>query len=143
MVGIIIVAHGNLPQEFIQTTNMIIGEDLPLTTAISITPTDSTNKVAAKIQDAIRNVNEGDGVMIFTDMFGGTPSNISLSFLEQGKVEVISGINLPMMLHVATNREGASLEELGEMLRDTGRENISLASDYLSKHGLQKNDFSS
>lgn len=135
MVGIVIVAHGNLPVEFIQTTQMIIGEDLPGVYAISITPSDSSNLVADKIRAAIRNVDDGDGVLIFTDMFGGTPSNISLSFLDEGKVEVISGINLPMILQAAEHREGASLSELGAALKDTGRENISLASELLKKNG--------
>lgn len=135
MVGIVIVAHGNLSREFIQTTQMIIGEDFLGVGAISISPSDSSTIVAEKIRAAIRNVDDGDGVLIFTDMFGGTPSNISLSFLDDGKVEVISGMNLPMMLQAAVHREGASLEELGRSLKGIGRENISLASELLKKNG--------
>jgi PTS system mannose-specific IIA component len=135
MVGIIIVAHGNLSEELIATTSMIAGENIPFITSISITPTDSTQEVADKIRSAIRKVDDGDGVLIFTDMFGGTPSNISLSFLEEGRVEVISGVNLPMLLHATLHREGASLTELGRTLQATGRENISLASELLRKNG--------
>lgn len=135
MVGIIIVAHGNLSSEFIETTRMITNDPIPFVSAISITPHDSTHEVADKIRKAISQVDDGDGVLIFTDMFGGTPSNVSLSFLEEGKVEVISGLNLPMLLQVALHREGASLNELGQVLQAVGREHISLASDLLKKNG--------
>ena len=141
MVGIVIVAHGNLPSEFIKTANMILGEEIQKTISISITPKDSSDYVADQIKSAIKQVDDGDGVMIFTDMFGGTPSNISLSFLELGKVEVISGLNLPMMLQIATSREGVSLSELGTMLCITGRENISLASEYLKRKKRSPKDY--
>ena len=135
MVGIIVVAHGNLSSELIATTGEISGEMLPLICSISISPDDTTGEVADKIKKAIHQMDEGDGVLIFTDMFGGTPSNVSLSFLEKGRIEVISGVNLPMMLSMATHRKGASLEELGRMMQNAGRENISLASDLLNKNG--------
>jgi mannose PTS system EIIA component len=131
MIGIVVVAHGNLPAELTQTTHLILGREIPAVHSISIHPSDSTESVAEKIKKAIREVDDGDGVVIFTDMFGGTPSNVSLSFLEEAKVEVISGVNLPMMLYLATHREGASLREIGRILQSTGRENISLASDLL------------
>ena len=136
MVGIIIVAHGNLSAELIETTSMIIDEPIPQITGISISPNDSTNDVAEKIRSAISSVDTGDGVLIFTDMFGGTPSNVALSFLDEGKIEVISGVNLPMMLQASINREGASVTELGRKLQSTGRENISLASELLRKSGI-------
>ena len=84
MVGIIIVAHGQLPSEFLKTTSFIIGQEILNAKSISITPNDSSKLVADKIKSAISKVDDGDGVMIFTDMFGGTPSYISLSFLEFG-----------------------------------------------------------
>jgi PTS system mannose-specific IIA component len=138
MVGIVIVAHGNLPAEFIQTAQMVTGEDVEKIVPISIEPTESTDEVAAKIRTAITGVDDGDGVLIFTDMFGGTPSNVSLSFLSENKVEVISGINLPMLLQLVTQRNGASLAELGKKLQLIGRENISLASDLLRKNGKRE-----
>ena len=138
MVGIVIVAHGNLSQEFINTTELITGDGISNITGISIHPDDSAKKVADKITSSIKEVDSGDGVLILTDMFGGTPSNISLSFLEAGKVEVVSGVNLPMLVHIAFNREGVSLEELGLTLQNMGRENISLASEILKGPGEHK-----
>lgn len=134
MVGLVIVAHGNLSKEFVHTTEIILGDDIHRISSVSISPTESSDAIEKKIRDAIKSVDDGDGVLIFTDMFGGTPSNISLSFLDEGKVEVISGINLPMMIKAVTEREGVSLVELGQALRNTGRENISLASDLLKKN---------
>ena len=131
MIGIVVVAHGNLPSELTSTVRLILGKEIEQVTSISIQPTDSTDDVAGRIRLAIREVDLGDGVVIFTDMFGGTPSNVSLSFLDEDKVEVVSGVNLPMLLYMATHRDQTSLRDIGRRLQATGRENISLASDLL------------
>lgn len=126
-----------MSSEFILTLEMILGSPIPSIVPISIHPSDSTMAVADKIKDAIKSVDENEGVVIFTDMLGGTPSNVALSFLDEDKVEVISGLNLPMIYQVATNRETESLADLGRILQKTGRENISLASELLRGNGCK------
>ena len=81
----------------------------------------------------IEQVDSGDGILILADMFGGTPSNISLSFLEEGKVEVVTGVNLPMLIHIATRQSGTSLNQLAEEVRTYGKRSISLAGEILKK----------
>jgi len=100
---------------------------------VSITPDENMDEAEARIGGAIREVNSGAGVLILTDLFGGTPSNLSLSFLEEGQVEVLSGVNLPMLLASATNRgEDRSLTQVAEMAQESGRNNIRLASRILN-----------
>jgi PTS system mannose-specific IIA component len=86
----------------------------------------------AQIDKAIHEVDQGQGVLVLVDMFGGTPSNLSLSFLEEGRVEVVTGVNLPMLVKVARPKGGTDIHELAEVARDYGRRNISVASDLLS-----------
>ena len=131
MVGIVIVAHGILPDEFIRVTGMITKARMERVAGVSINPDDKNKVLSNRIQKAIDGVNDGDGVIVFTDMFGGTPSNIALSFMEEEKVEIIFGLNLPMLLFAATRREGVSLSELILSLQQAGRESISLASEIL------------
>ena len=89
-------------------------------------------EMRAQIDKAIHEVDQGKGVLVLVDMFGGTPSNLSLSFLEEGRVEVVTGVNLPMLVKVARQKAGADIHELAELARDYGRRNISVASDLLS-----------
>ena len=135
MIGIVVVAHGNLAGEFVKTAQMIAGGDIPGLFAVEITPDESSQDVAKKLQNGISAVNEGDGVIILTDMFGGTPSNVALSFLETGKIEVVSGVNLPMLLQLIEERRRTDFEKFGKMLQKSGREHISLASDLLQGNG--------
>ena len=104
MVGIVIVTHLKLGEELLGVAELIVGK-LKQFQAVSIDPTEGVEEITEKISTAIRSVDKGKGVLILTDMFGGTPSNISLSFLEEWKIEVITGVNLPMLLSSPHTRE--------------------------------------
>ena len=99
--------------------------------AIDILPDTNVDSIKEKIAQALRRGDSGDGVIILTDMFGGTPSNISLSFLEEGKVEVVAVINLPMLIKLVTYREGRGISELAPFITQYGQKNIYLATDVL------------
>jgi PTS system mannose-specific IIA component len=130
MVGILIVAHGNLAESLIETAELIVGKVKGIK-ACSFTQGSDVEKLKKMLKTSIKDVNEGDGVIILTDMFGGTPSNISLAFLEE-KVEVITGVNLPMAIGAITKREGRQIGELAQLLRDSGKSNIYIASEILA-----------
>ncbi|MDJ0787862.1 MAG: PTS sugar transporter subunit IIA [Myxococcota bacterium] len=128
--GILLVTHYGLGAEFIQALRLIV-PDAPPCQAVGIEPKQSVDEMRSAISDALESVDEGAGVLILTDMFGGTPSNISLSFHEERRVEVVTGVNLPMLIKLATLREGKPLDELARFIRDYGQRNISVASDLL------------
>jgi len=131
MVGIIVVAHGNLGQALADTAEMIVGH-IDGFKACSFCQGSDVDKLRKMVKSSIKEVNIGDGVIILTDMFGGTPSNISLSFLENGKVEVITGVNLPMVISALTKREGKDIRDLAQLLKDSGANNIYIASEILA-----------
>lgn len=131
MVGIVIVAHGGLSEELVSTTRLIIDGELPAVTSVAISGLEEPHEIKQSIEQAIAQVDDGDGVVVFTDMFGGTPSNIALSFLSENEVEVISGVNLPMLVEMVYTREGKTLSEVAGQLADTGRKSIQTASQYL------------
>ncbi len=133
MVGVVIVTHGNLGKELINATEMVVGEELKRFQSVSIDPKEDSEEIRNKIIEAIRKVDEGDGVLIMTDMYGGTPSNISLSFLQEKKIEVITGVNLPMLLKLATYKDDKNIEELAVFITNYGQKNINLASEVLKK----------
>ncbi|OCC14554.1 PTS system, mannose-specific IIA component [Dissulfuribacter thermophilus] len=131
MVGIIIAAHGNLAQELLETTKFIVGE-VENIVALTIDPSQKVDKLKTNIRKAIKQVDQGDGVLILTDMFGGTPSNISLTFLEKGKIDIVTGVNLPMLIRLSQCRsKGESLEKVTEELVTYGRKSINQASGIL------------
>ena len=130
MVGIILVTHDALARSLLETTELIVGS-LEQVAGIAIGPADDVEDIQRRIGEAVENVNTGEGVLILTDMFGGTASNLSLAFLEQGKVEVLSGVNLPMLIKIPTARQERSLNELAEFLQEYGQKNISVASQLL------------
>jgi PTS system mannose-specific IIA component len=132
MVGAIVVTHCRLGQELINATEFIVGK-MDALVAVAIDPAQKVEELRGQIQAAIREVDRGDGVLILTDMFGGTPSNISLSFLEEGKVEIITGVNLPMIIRFATERDGKNLAEVSESVKAYGRRSISQATEILQK----------
>jgi mannose PTS system EIIA component len=132
MVGIVLVTHPHLGEEFIRSAEMICGK-MPRVLAVSIDTRKEVEELRRGIADAIKKVDEGDGVLILTDMFGGTPSNMSLAFLQEDRVEVLSGLNLPMMIKLSNCREGRSLKELAKMVKEAGQKNINLASEILQK----------
>ncbi len=134
MIGVLIVCHCDLAQEFLKTLELIIGP-VERFHAISIDPQQDVESIRSEISSALKKVDAGEGALVLTDMFGGTPSNISLSFLDEKKVEVISGVNLPMLIKLASFREGKNLEELASFIKAYGQKNISIASEILRSRG--------
>ena len=130
MTGLVVVAHFNLGREMVAATELIMGKQEQFS-AVDIFPDDQVEKIKEKVVAAIKSTNTGDGVIILTDMFGGTPSNISLSFLEEGKIEVVAGVNLPMLIKLVTYREGRRLDELANFITQYGQKNIYRATDVL------------
>ena len=133
MIGVVIVTHCRLAEELICAAQLVVGEELKQFQAVSVEPKDGSEAIREKILTVIRKVDSGKGVLILTDMYGGTPSNISLSFLEDKKIEVITGVNLPMLLKLATYQEKFDLEQLAAFITDYGQKNINLASEVLKK----------
>jgi mannose PTS system EIIA component len=131
MIGLVVVAHAGVARELVAAAEMIVGK-LELTEAVGIDKDASADVVMAAIKGAVATVS-GDGAIIMTDMFGGTPSNMSLSFLEEGRVEVLTGVNLPMLIRFTQERGRCSVGDLALKLKDSGREGISVAGDYLRK----------
>lgn len=132
MIGIVVVTHGKLADEMIDSAKLIVGS-MDAVEGVSIAADDDMQHAQNRILEAIKKTDKnGDGVLILTDLFGGTPSNLSLSFLADRKVEVLSGVNLPMLLSLATGREGKSLDEAAEMAMNAGKKNITLASRILN-----------
>ncbi len=132
MIGALVVTHGQLAQELVAAAEMIVGEFSHIQ-AVSIGWHDDVNDARKEIETRLSEVNSGSGVVILTDMFGGTPSNIAFSFHEPGSVDVITGVNLPMILKIASQPEGETLATLAAAVRDQGRASISMASDFLDQ----------
>ena len=135
MIGVLITTHGNLGNELIRATELIKGP-LKDVLHISIDQTKGVEDLKKEIGNAIKKLDKGEGVLILTDLFGGTPSNISLSFMKEGKVEVLTGVNLPMMLKLSDVKEEMSLNEYACMIKEYGKKNISLASEILNKKAV-------
>ena len=140
MIGMVVFTHGDLAQELARVTAMILGKQEKLI-AVTLGSLEDLDAVKARLVAAIAEVNDGDGVVVLTDMFGGTPSNLSLALHAEGKVEVLMGANLPMMLKLASARAGQdggkppSLSELATQVAEYGRKNIQAATDILKKKG--------
>jgi len=131
MIGIVIVTHRQLGEALIDAAEFIIGNKPQETTWVSIDLNESADVLRNKIAEGIKQVEKKEGVLILTDMFGGTPSNLSYSFLEEGQVEVISGVNLPILIKALNTREDVDLGELATSLEAFGKKSISLASGIL------------
>jgi PTS system mannose-specific IIA component len=129
-VGVVVVTHGQLATELLNAAEMIVG-DLPRFTAVSIGWHDDMRIARDAIERAIARVDRGGGVLVLTDMFGGTPSNLGLAFLEAGRVEVVTGVNLPMLIKLAKAPPEQDLLALGRTLCEHGRAAIRVASDLL------------
>jgi mannose PTS system EIIA component len=130
MIGLLIVTHCDLGKEFLNAAEFIVGR-LEGVEVISITQSSDSEKIRKLIEEKIKVLNKGNGVLILTDMFGGTPSNLSLSFLKEKMVEVLTGVNLPMVIAIAQNRSRMGLSELAEQAQEAGRMSISLAGNLL------------
>lgn len=131
MIGLLLVAHAGVANELLAAAEMIVGK-LELAEAVGIAPNASAATVMASIKEAVARVS-GDGAIIMTDMFGGTPSNMSISFLEEGRVEVLTGVNLPMLIRFTQDRSRLDVGDLALKLRESGREGITVAGEYLKK----------
>ena len=132
MIGIVIVTHSQLGDALIGAAEFIIGNRPEAIESVSIDLSESADKLRAKIARGIKKVEEDEGVLILTDMFGGTPSNLSYSFLEEGHIEVLSGVNLPVLIQAASLRDkNMKLDELAANLEVFGKKSISLASGIL------------
>jgi PTS system mannose-specific IIA component len=130
MIGIVVVTHGQLATELLNAAETIVGE-LPRFVAVSIGWHEDAGDAREEIAQAIARVQQGDGVLVLTDMFGGTPSNLAMSFLGSDNVEVVTGVNLPMLIKVAGVRAQASLVDAARETREHGRNAIWVASDLL------------
>lgn len=132
MIGVLITTHGSLGSELIKAAELIRG-GLKGIIHVSVDQTKGVEDLKKEISTAIKKLDQGRGVLILTDLFGGTPSNISLSFLKEGKVEVITGVNLPMLLKLPDIGKDMSLKEFALYIKEYGIKNISLASEILNK----------
>ena len=137
MVGIVIATHGNLAEQLLTTATAIVGDAKQVDT-LSITANEDVDNIRKNLSDAIQKVDTGDGVLILTDMFGGTPSNISLSFLNEKKVEVLTGVNLPMLVKLISMTERDDLYALSKQIEIYGKNNIYLASEILKNRTQKK-----
>lgn len=130
MLGLVVATHGRLADELLATAEGIVGK-LERCEAVSVSAGTSMDEARARLADAIHRVEAGEGVLVVTDMFGGTPANLALTFLDE-KVEVVTGVNLPMVLKLATARsEGLGLHAAAELVTAYGQKNITLASELL------------
>lgn len=132
MVGVLIISHCHLAEELINAAEFIVGK-LDKIEAVPINPSKSVENLRQEIHDAIARVDSGDGVLILTDMFGGTPSNISLSFLKEKKVDVVTGVNLPMVIKLAHARKNRKLSDVAETIKSCGKQSICSANQILNK----------
>jgi mannose PTS system EIIA component len=131
MIGLVIVTHGGLANEFRSAVEHVVGPQTQLET-ISIAPDDDAEARRSDILNACRRVDSGDGVILLTDMFGGTPSNLSISIMDDANVEAIAGVNLPMLIKLATIRADNTLRKAVDLAKDAGKKYIIVASQVLS-----------
>jgi len=132
MIGMILVTHGKLAEEFVHAMEHVVGRQDAVAT-VCIGPNDDMEARRHEIADAVTAVDGGQGVIILTDLFGGTPSNLAISLMEPGKVEVIAGINLPMLIRLAKARGAMTLTSAAVAARDAGRNYITIASEFLGQ----------
>ena len=130
MIGVVVVTHGQLATELVNAAEMIVG-DLPQFTAVSIGWHDDVNDAREDIAQAVDRVRGEEGVLLLTDMFGGTPSNLGMTFLEKDRLEVITGVNLPMLIKLADLGQRANLLSAAREIREQGKAAIWVASDLL------------
>ncbi len=131
MIGLVVVTHGRLAEEFLSAAEHVVGPQ-EMVRAVSIGPDDDMEKRRQDILDAAKEVDSGEGVIILTDMFGGTPSNLAIAVMEKANAEVVAGVNLPMLIKLATVRADDDLEEAVKAAHDAGRKYINVASWVLS-----------
>ena len=133
MIGLVIVTHGGLATEFRAAMEHVVGPQRQLAT-ISIGPDDDIERRRQDILEAVRSVESGAGVIILTDMFGGTPSNLAISVMDEAKVEVVAGVNLPMLIKLASIRGDMPVVQAVDTAKEAGRKYINVASQVLNGH---------
>jgi PTS system mannose-specific IIA component len=131
MIGLVLVTHGNLAKEFVAALEHVVGPQNQIET-VCIGPEDDMDQRRQDILKAALNVNSGDGTVLLTDMFGGTPSNLAISIMDKSKIEVIAGVNLPMLIKLASVRQTGNLNQSVEAAQDSGRRYINIASKLLN-----------
>jgi PTS system mannose-specific IIA component len=132
MIGLVIVTHGRLGAELISALEHVVGPQVNIN-AVCIGPDDDMEQRRTQILDSVANAEEGNGVVLLTDMFGGTPSNLAISIMDRANVEVIAGVNLPMLIKLASVRQTESLEEAAQSAQEAGRKYINIASRLLTQ----------
>jgi mannose PTS system EIIA component len=132
MIGIVLVTHGRLADELRSALEHVVGSQNQIE-AIAIGPDDDIAQRREQIIQSVQMVDSGEGVVVLTDMFGGTPSNLAISVMERGRIEVLAGVNLPMLVKLASIRRDASLDTAVQAAQDAGRKYINVASRLLSK----------
>jgi len=132
MIGLVLVTHGRLATEFRSALEHVVGPQRQLE-AITIGPDDDVEQCRKDIVEAVKKVDSGQGVAILTDMFGGTPSNLAISLMERGRIEVIAGINLPMLIRLESARKAMKVVDAVAAAREAGRKYISVASEVLGE----------
>ena len=133
LIGVVAISHCRVAEEMLRAAELITGP-LQACTALSLQADQPVDEMAKQVRDAIKEVDQGNGVLILTDLFGGTPANISLSFLGP-KIEVVCGMNLPMLIKLASCRRGYSLKDVASLVKEYGQRHISLASEVLARSG--------
>jgi len=132
MIGILVISHGRLAEAIISSVQFLVGH-LEKVKGISIWPKDRKEEIRDRIQKGIQEVDEGDGVVILTDLLGGTPTTLSLSVLENKNIEVVTGVNMPMLLTLSSYRRGRSLREICRLAKKSGRRSIVLANRLMGR----------
>lgn len=132
MVGMVVIAHDTLANSLVRAARAIAGKVENVRT-VAVKGDDSTDALKTSLEKAVKEVDQKDGVLIFTDMFGGTPTNVALPLLKQGEVEILTGVNLPILLKFLNNRKDTGFVELVGLLREHGKESVVLTSDMLKK----------
>lgn len=132
MIGLVLVTHGRLAEEFVTAMEHVVGKQERIAT-IAIGPEDDMEARRKDIADAINDVDAGQGVILLTDLFGGTPSNLAISLMEKGRFEVIAGINLPMLIRLGSARSKMKVVDAVAAAREAGRKYISVASEVLGE----------
>jgi len=135
MIGLVLVTHGALASQFVAAMEHVVGPQRQVE-AISIGPDDDMERRRKDILSAVASVDSGDGVILLTDMFGGTPSNLAISTMDKAKVEVIAGVNLPMLIKLASVRDTSDLRQAVDQAQESGRKYISIASRVLAGDGV-------
>ena len=132
MIGVVLVSHANIAKEMFSVIQHIVGPQENII-AISIFPEDDMEKKRLEILEAVKKVDTGKGVIVLTDMFGGTPSNLAISVMENEKIEVVAGMNLPMMIKMMSLRDKKKIKDLIKISQESGRKYINVASAFLRK----------